>query len=72
MNDIKPLESIQIKYSHSKKPSIQTTLGVGELEPYLRIKQDMQNLRVENKKKSTYFSSSASPVLDDDIFIWDR
>lgn len=72
LNDIKPLESIQIKYSNTKKPSIQTTLGVGELEPYLRIKQDMQELRVQNKKKSTSFSSSASPVENDDIYIWDR
>lgn len=72
LNDIKPLESIQIKYNNATKPSIQTTLGVGELEPYLRIKEDMQELRKANKKKSTSFSSSAEAIQDDDIYIWDR
>ena len=72
MNDIKPLESLKIEYRHTTKPSIQTTLGVGELEPYLRIKDEMQQLRVENKRKSTYFGSTAEPVQDDDVYIWDN
>ena len=71
LNDIKPLESIQIKYSYNTKPVIQTTVGIGELEPYLRIKQDIQQLRVQNKD-STVFSSSAVPIEDENIFIWDR
>ena len=71
LNDIKPLESIQVKYSNTVKPSIQTTLGVGELEPYLRIKEDMQNLRQQSKATTT-FSSSATPVQDEDVYIWDR
>lgn len=72
LNDIKPLESLKIEYKHTTKPSIQTTLGVGELEPYLRIKDEMQQLRVENKRKSTYFGSTADPIQDDDVYIWDN
>lgn len=72
LNDIKPLESLKIDYNNNQKPSIQTTLGVGELEPYLRIKQDMQEMRRETKRKSTYFGSTASPIQNDDIYIWDN
>ena len=72
LNDIKPLESIKIEYKHTTKPSIRTTLGVGELEPYLRIKDEMQQLRVENRRKSTYFGATASPIQDDDVYIWDN
>lgn len=72
LNDIKPLESIQINYNSSTKPSIQSVLGIGELEPYARIKEEMQELRVKTKEKSTFFSSSATPVQDDDIYIWDN
>lgn len=72
LNDIKPIESLQIKYDNSTKPTIQTTLGLGEIEPYLRIKQDMQKLRTANKKKSTHFSTTASPVDDEEIYAWDQ
>ena len=72
LNDIKPIESLQIKYSNGTKPTIQTTLGLGEIEPFLRIKQDMQKLRTANKKKSTHFSTTASPVDDDEIYAWDQ
>ena len=72
LNDIKPIESIQIKYDNNTKPTIQTTLGLGEIEPYLRIKQDMQKLRTANKKKSTYFDTTASPVDNEEIYAWDQ
>lgn len=72
LNDIKPLKSLKIQYKKSTKPSIQSTLGVGELEPYLRIKDELQQLRVENKRKLTYFGSTAYPVQDDDVYIWDN
>ena len=72
LNDIKPIESIQIKYNNDTKPTIQTTLGLGEIEPFLRIKEDMQKLRTANKKKSTHFSTSASPVDDEEIYEWDQ
>lgn len=72
LNDIKPVESLQIKYNNGTKPTIQTTLGLGEIEPFLRIKQDMQKLRTANKKKSTHFSTSASPVDDEEIYEWDQ
>ena len=72
LNDIKPIESLQIKYDNSTKPTIQTTLGLGEIEPYLRIKQDMQKLRTANKKKSTYFDTTASPVDNEEIYAWDQ
>ena len=71
LNDIKPLESLQINYSSDKRPSIRSTLGLGEIEPFLRIKQDMQKLRKANKKKNT-FSTTATPVKDDSIYEWDR
>ena len=72
LNDIKPIESLQIKYDNNTKPTIQTTLGLGEIEPYLRIKQDMQKLRTANKKKSTYFDTTASPVDNEEIYAWDQ
>ncbi len=71
LNDIKPIESIQIKYANGTKPTIQTTLGLGEIEPYLRIKREMQLLRRRNKEKTT-FSSSAQPVDDADIYVWEQ
>lgn len=72
LNDIKPIESLQIKYDNGTKPTIQTTLGLGEIEPYLRIKQDMQKLRTANKKKSTHFSGTATPIDDEEIYAWDQ
>lgn len=72
LNDIKPIESLQIKYDNNTKPTIQTTLGLGEIEPFLRIKQDMAKLRTANKKKSTHFSTTANPVDDDEIYAWDQ
>ena len=32
----------------------------------------MQKLRTANKKKSTHFSTSASPVDDEEIYEWDQ
>jgi len=72
LSDLKPIESIQIKYTNDNKPTIQTTLGLGEIEPYLRIKQQMANLRKQAKKKSTTFSTTASPIDDDTIYTWDQ
>ena len=71
LNDIKPVESIQVKYDHKTKPIIQTTLGLGEIEPYLRIKKEMQKLRSKNKKKTT-FSTSATPIEDETVYHWDN
>lgn len=72
LNDMKPIESLQIKYDNATKPSIQTTMGLGEIEPFLRIQQDMHKLRTANKKKATHFSTTASPVDDVEIYAWDQ
>ena len=71
LNDVKPIESLQIKYSNKTKPILQTTLGLGEIEPYLRIKQEMQKLRTSTKKKQTTFSTTATPVQDEEVYIWE-
>lgn len=71
LNDIKPIKSLHITYKHDSMPKIRTEIGLDELEPYLRIKSDMQKLRQITKQTSTNFSSTATEVTDEDIYIWD-
>jgi len=72
LNDIKTIESIKVTYDIKQMPRIQTEIGLDELEPYLRIKKEMQDMRNNTKKKNTNFSSTATPVQDEDIYIWDN
>ena len=72
LNDIKTIESIKVTYDIKQMPRIQTEIGLDELEPFLRIKKEMQDMRNNTKKKNTNFSSTATPVQDEDVYIWDN
>jgi len=72
LNDIKTVESIKIKYDNNKMPHIQTEIGLNELEPFLRIKKEQEKLRQLTRNETTVFSATATPVTDEDVYIWDN
>ena len=72
LNDIKTVESIKVHWTNTDKPTIQTEIGLGELEPYLRIKKEQEKLRKQAKAKTTYFGRTATAIEDAEIYIWDN
>jgi hypothetical protein len=71
LNTLKEVNSIVLKYSHKSKPILQTELGLGELAPDLQVKQNIRMLRDNAKKSTTSFSTSATPISDEDIYEWE-
>ena len=71
LNTLKEVDSITVNYNHKTKPVIQTELGLGELAPDLQVRENIKKLRDSAKKKTTYFSASASPEPNDDIYTWE-
>ncbi|MBQ2654076.1 MAG: hypothetical protein IJF83_11010 [Methanobrevibacter sp.] len=72
LNDVKTIESIKVKYSNNQIPHIHTELGLNELEPLLRIKKEQEELRNLTREQATVFSATATPITDEDIYIWDN
>lgn len=72
LNDVKTIQSIKIKYDISSMPRIQTEIGLDEIEPFLRIKKEQEELRKTARSDKTYFGRTASPIEDQEIYIWDN
>ena len=75
LSTIKELKSIKITFDMSKIPRIRTELGLDELAPSLQLKQNIRKLRESAKKDTTSFGdgkSSARPITDSNIYVWDR
>lgn len=71
LNDVKTIQSLKIKYSNSSMPRIRTEIGCDEVEPFLRIRKEQERLRKEARSESTYFGTTATPIEDEDVYIWD-
>ena len=72
LNTIKTIASVKYEYSHKQIPKIQTDVGCGELPIDLQIRKELRELRKLAKKQTTNFSSTAEPVNDDSIYVWDN
>ena len=70
LNDVKKVKSIKINYSNAQMPNIRTEIGCDEIEPFLRLKKQQEELRRESRSDETWFGRTASPVQDD-IYIWE-
>lgn len=68
---LKECESVTMTYSNTTKPVIQTELGLGELAPDLQVAKNVRLLRKNAKSKTTSFSSTATPIIDTNIYEWD-
>ena len=71
LNDVKTIQSLKIKYNNSQIPRIKTEIGCDEVEPFLRIRKEQERLRKEARSESTYFGTTAEPIEDEDVYIWD-
>lgn len=71
LNDIKTVKSVKVSYKPTQIPHIQTEIGCDELEPFLRIRKEQEALRKKTRAESTYFSSTATPIEDEELYIWD-
>ena len=72
LNTIKTVASVKYKVDNHKIPKIQTELGLGELPADLQIRKELREIRAMAKKESTYFTKSAEPVLDENVYEWDN
>ena len=72
LNTVKQVHSVKVTFSHNKMPRIQTEIGLDELSPDLQLKKNIRKLRSDAKKQTVDFGSSASPISDDSLYIWDR
>ena len=72
LNSVKEVKSIKVSFDNSKMPRIQTTIGLEELDPDSRLKENIRTLRANAKKESTSFSSTATPITDEIYYEWER
>ena len=72
LNTVKQVQSVKVTFAHNKMPRIQTEIGLDELSPDLQLKKNIRKLRSDAKKQTVDFGSSASPISDDSLYIWDR
>lgn len=74
LNDVKPVKSLKCHWTNDDKPSLQTEIGLDEIEPYLRIKKEQEQLRKSAKAKTTYFGRTATAYDrdDEDIYVWEN
>jgi hypothetical protein len=61
LNDLQPIESLEVDYDISKRPMLQTTLGLGELNPTLFRKMTMSQARqkVLNTRRQIFDGGAA-------------
>ena len=71
LNTVKTVQSLKITYDIKDMPRIQTEIGLDELAPDMQLKQAMIKLRQNAKTERVYFSKSAIPVTDKDVYRWD-
>ena len=72
LNSIKEVNSIKFSFEHDKIPRLRTEIGLDELAPDIKLKENIRKLRRDVKKEDTSFSSSATPVTDEIYYEWDR
>ena len=72
LNTIKRVSSVKYSASHKQIPKIQTEVGLGELPIDVQIKKELREIRAMAKKETTSFSSTAEPIDDDSIYVWDN
>ena len=72
LNTVKTVASVKYKIRNDDIPKIQTEIGVGELPMDLQIAKELREIRASAKKETTSFSSSAEPLLDDEVYEWDN
>lgn len=72
LNDIKTVKSVKHTYDPSDIPKTRTEIGCDELAPLLRIKKAQENLRKSTRAKSTWFSHTANPIEDEELYVWER
>ena len=72
LNDIKTVKSLKISYENNRKPMIRSEIGCDEIEPFLRIKKHQEELRREARSDETYFGRTASPIDDEELYIWEN
>lgn len=57
--DIKEVKSLSYKCSNSDACNIRTTIGLGHVDPMIRLKRNMRNIRNSAKKKRTSYTGGA-------------
>lgn len=67
-NDMQPVKSIEVVYDPDDRASIQTTVGLGEMNPLLRAKVNMSKIRSNVKTKRVAYSGGASEEEFIDLF----
>lgn len=72
LNTIKKVQSVKYTYDYSKIPRLQTTIGLNELEPDLRLKKTLREMREATKQESTLFSTSAIGIDDANVYQWEK
>jgi len=72
LNTLKRVESVKHTYDISKIPRLQTTLGLGELEPDLQLKKTLREIRKMAKQESTLFSTTAHGIDDKNLYQWEN
>lgn len=68
LNDLQPIESIEIEYDPDKRPAVKTTCGLGEMNPRLRLKVNQAHVRENIQTKRTVFSGGAVEADHIDLF----
>ena len=72
LNALKEIQSIKIVFDTGKMPRVQTTLGLDELDPDAQLKKNIREIKLNTKRESTAFGSSAIPISDEIYYEWDR
>ena len=72
LTTIKEVKSLKITFKSNSMPRIQTEIGLDELAPDIQLKKNIRELRRNAKKETTSFSSSATPIDDEQLYEWDR
>ena len=68
LNDMQPILSIEYEYDTDKRPSLETTVGLGEMNPDLRADLNMVALRKTIENKRTAFSGGATEEEHVDLY----
>lgn len=71
LNTVKTVASVKYKCTYKDIPKIQTELGLGELPMDLQIAKELRDIRAMTKKETTTFTSTAEPIDDEDLYVWD-
>lgn len=71
LDDVKVLKSISMTYDPKTRPSIRTELGLNEKADDLNVRDIIKNIKDRTLRQDTSFKSSALPITDENIYIWD-